>query len=76
MTDQSNVEVVVAVTFIRNLRLLAKKYRSIHKDIQPVIEELENGAIVGEQVPNIGYAVFKVRVRNRDVQKAKAVVIG
>jgi mRNA-degrading endonuclease RelE of RelBE toxin-antitoxin system len=72
MTDQPIVNVSAAVSFTRNLRLLAKKYRSIYKDVQPIIEELENGVIIGDQIPNIGYAVFKVRIRNRDVQKGKS----
>jgi hypothetical protein len=57
MTDQPIVNVSAAVSFTRNLRLLAKKYRSIYKDVQPIIEELENGVIIGDQIPNIGYAL-------------------
>jgi hypothetical protein len=38
MSDQSLIEVKAAPTFKRNLRILAKKYRSIRNDIQPVIE--------------------------------------
>ena len=40
MTDLPLIQVIVSPTFNRNLRTLAKKYRSIRNDIQPVIEQL------------------------------------
>ncbi|MBI4357586.1 MAG: type II toxin-antitoxin system RelE/ParE family toxin [Gammaproteobacteria bacterium] len=57
--------------FKRDLRNLGKKYRHIQQDIQPVIEQLQAGKLVGDQIPGIGYTLFKVRVRNSDVQKGK-----
>jgi mRNA-degrading endonuclease RelE of RelBE toxin-antitoxin system len=57
--------------FKRNLRALAKKYRHIRSDVQPVIDKLEVGEIVGVQVPRTPYTIFKVRVRNSDIQKGK-----
>ena len=59
-------------TFKRNLKALAKKYRHIRSDVQPIIEQLQSGAVLGDQVPGVGYAIFKVRVRNRDIQKGKS----
>ena len=72
MTDQPLVQVEASPTFQKNLRTLAKKYRSIRKDIQPVIAQLEQGEILGDQISGIGYAVFKLRVRNSDNQKGKS----
>lgn len=72
MSNQPIVQVEAARTFTRDLRTLAKKYRSIYQDVQPIIEELQNGTIVGDQIPNIGYTVFKVRIRNTDIQKGKS----
>ncbi|NJL26123.1 MAG: type II toxin-antitoxin system RelE/ParE family toxin [Calothrix sp. SM1_5_4] len=72
MTDPPIVQVEAARIFTRDLRTLAKKYRSIYQDVQPIIEELQNGKIVGDQIPNIGYTVFKVRIRNTDIQKGKS----
>ncbi|MBN3949163.1 MAG: type II toxin-antitoxin system RelE/ParE family toxin [Nostoc sp.] len=72
MSEQSFIQVETAPTFNRNLRTLAKKYRSIRNDIQPVIEQLERGELPGDQISGIGYAVFKLRVRNSDVQKGKS----
>ncbi|MBI5473086.1 MAG: type II toxin-antitoxin system RelE/ParE family toxin [Ignavibacteriae bacterium] len=57
--------------FKRNIRGLAKKYRSLRSDVQEVINQIERGEILGDQIPGIGYAVFKVRVRNSDIRKGK-----
>jgi mRNA-degrading endonuclease RelE of RelBE toxin-antitoxin system len=44
MSDhQPSVRVEVSPTFDRNIRALYKKYRSIRKDVQPIIEQLEQG---------------------------------
>jgi addiction module RelE/StbE family toxin len=58
--------------FKRNLRALSKKYRHIHSDVQPVIEQLQAGEFVGDRIPRTQYMVFKVRVRNSDIQKGKS----
>jgi len=72
MSEPSFIQVEASPTFNRNLRSLAKKYRSIRNDIQPVIEQLERGELPEEQISGIGYEVFKLRVRNRDIQKGKS----
>jgi mRNA-degrading endonuclease RelE of RelBE toxin-antitoxin system len=72
MSEQPLIQVEASPTFNKNLRTLAKKYRSIRNDIQPVIEQLEQGELPGDQIPEIGYAVFKLRIRNSDAQKGKS----
>ncbi|MGV0026286.1 type II toxin-antitoxin system RelE/ParE family toxin [Phormidesmis priestleyi] len=72
MTDQLFIQVEASPTFNRNLRALAKKYRSIQNDIQPIIEQLEQGELPGDQIPGVGHAVFKLRVRNSDIRKGKS----
>ncbi|WP_366665106.1 type II toxin-antitoxin system RelE/ParE family toxin [Microcoleus sp. bin48.metabat.b7b8b9.023] len=72
MSEQPSIQVEAAPTFTRNLRNLAKKYRSIRNDIQPVIEQLERGELPGDRISGIGYEVFKVRVRNTNIQKGKS----
>jgi hypothetical protein len=62
MSEQSFIQVEASPTFNRNLRSIAKKYRSIRNDIQPVIEQLERGELLGDQISGIGYEVFKLRV--------------
>ena len=66
------VEIRFSDEFKNSLRKLAKKYRSIRKDIQPVLEDLQQGKFQGDQITNIGYAVFKQRVKNSDNQKGKS----
>jgi mRNA-degrading endonuclease RelE of RelBE toxin-antitoxin system len=58
--------------FKRNVRALSKKYRHIRSDIQPLIEQLEKGEIVGDKIPGVKYSVFKVRILNSDIQKGKS----
>jgi len=65
------VQVEYTPEFKRNLRALAKKYRHIRSDVQPMIDQLQAGAVMGDQVPRTRYAIFKVRVRNSDIQKSK-----
>lgn len=72
MTDLPLIQVIVSPTFNRNLRTLAKKYRSIRNDIQPIIEQLAQGELPGDRITGVGYAVFKLRVRNSDTQKGKS----
>lgn len=64
-------EISFTFEFKRNLRTLAKKYRSIRSDIQPVIDQLENGDLPGDQVPGVNLAIFKVRIKNSDTRKGK-----
>jgi len=59
--------------FKRNLRVLAKKYRNVRADIQPVIERIQQGDWIGDQVPETGdYRVYKARVGSRDTRKGKS----
>ena len=57
--------------FKRNIRALSRKYRHIREDVEPLILELQNGQLPGDQVSGTGFTIFKVRVPNRDVQKGK-----
>jgi mRNA-degrading endonuclease RelE of RelBE toxin-antitoxin system len=58
--------------FKRNLRQLAKKYRRIKSDLQPLLDELSEGQTSGDQIPGVTFEVFKVRVRNSDSGKGKS----
>jgi mRNA-degrading endonuclease RelE of RelBE toxin-antitoxin system len=72
MSEYPFVEVEASPTFNRNLRTLAKKYRSIRQDIESVIKQLQQGELPGDRVSGIAYAVFKLRVKNTDIQKGKS----
>ena len=46
MSEQSFVKVEASPTFKRNLKILGKKYRSIRKDVEPVIKQLQFSKIL------------------------------
>ena len=66
------MEVEYTDAFLHQLRRLGRRYRHIRDDVRPVIEQLQAGVILGEQIPHTGLTLFKVRVRNRDIQKGKS----
>jgi mRNA-degrading endonuclease RelE of RelBE toxin-antitoxin system len=66
------VEVLFTPEFKRNLRQLAKKYRRIKADVQPLLDELTQGHTAGDQIPGVRYTVFKARVKNSDSRKGKS----
>ena len=70
----SNELVTIEFTpeFKRNLRQLAKKYRRIKTDVQPLLDNLSQGAMPGDQVPGVQFEVFKVRLKNSDTSKGKS----
>jgi mRNA-degrading endonuclease RelE of RelBE toxin-antitoxin system len=72
MTKDPFVKVEASLTFKRNIRNLVKKYRSIRSDIEPIIKQLQNGELPGNQISGIGYKVFKLRVKNSDIAKGKS----
>jgi len=66
------IDVQFTPEFKRNLRTLAKKYRHIRDDVAPVVEALQAGEMLGDQIPGVGYTLFKVRVRNQDSARGKS----
>ena len=64
MPNESSEPVQVEFTpeFKRNLRALFKKYRHIRSDVQPVIDQLQAGEVMGDQVPGTHYTIFKQAV--------------
>lgn len=70
--EQPIIQVQFTNDFQQQVRDLAKRYRKIRLDLQPLIKQLESGDIVGDQVQGAGYTVFKVRIKNSDIQKGKS----
>lgn len=66
------IDIQASPIFQKNIRILAKKYRNIRQDVQSAINQLEKGELPGNQIVGIGYPVFKLRVRNSDIQKGKS----
>ena len=42
------------------------------KDLQPLIEELQLDNTPGDRIQGLNYQVFKVRLKNSDIQKGKS----
>lgn len=68
----SPLQVTFTPEFKRNLRQLAKKYRHIKSDLQPILDQLAGGSKPGDQVPQVRYEVYKVRAKNSDALKGKS----
>lgn len=71
-SEPSPIEIEVSSDFKRNLRTLAKRYRHIRSDLEPLLAQLRTGACPGDQISGIAYAVFKVRLGNTDAQRGKS----
>jgi mRNA-degrading endonuclease RelE of RelBE toxin-antitoxin system len=72
MSSNPAVQVSTTDRFEAKVRQLGKRYRRIRLDIQPVIEQLESGELPGDQIPDLDYLLFKVRVRNSDAKRGKS----
>jgi mRNA-degrading endonuclease RelE of RelBE toxin-antitoxin system len=72
MSENSAVEVRFTLPFKRRLKSLSKRYRQIHKDIQPIIDQLQAGNFVGDQIAGTNYVVFKERAKNSDIPTGKS----
>jgi mRNA-degrading endonuclease RelE of RelBE toxin-antitoxin system len=70
--DLPRVRIEYTLEFKRNLGTLAKKYRHIRSDVQPIIDLIQGGNFVGDRIPGTAYVVFKARVKNSDISKGKS----
>ena len=71
-SEPSPIKIALTPRFKKDLRELAKRYRSIRSDIQPLIEQLQAGEILGDRIAGVKYQVFKVRLKNSNIQKGKS----
>jgi mRNA-degrading endonuclease RelE of RelBE toxin-antitoxin system len=67
-----SVKVDKSDKFRKDIKKLRKRYDSIEKDVQPLIEQLEAGEIPGDRIVENKYPVYKVRVRNSDNRRGKS----
>ncbi|XWK88121.1 MAG: type II toxin-antitoxin system RelE/ParE family toxin [Phormidium sp.] len=65
-------EVRFTLAFQRRLKALAKRYRQISMDIQPIINELQAANFIGDQISGTKTTVFKVRAKNSDIPTGKS----
>jgi mRNA-degrading endonuclease RelE of RelBE toxin-antitoxin system len=66
------MEIGYTKIFKKHLRKLSKRYRSIYSDLEPVVDELKTGVLIGDRVTGLDDIVYKVRVKNSDNQKGKS----
>ncbi len=73
MTDNL-FSVRFAYEFENKLYKLSKKYRNIRQDIEPIIQQLEQGNIVGDRLTGFGsdIYIYKIRVLNSNIKKGKS----
>lgn len=62
------VQLKFTALFKRRLKGLAKKYRQIQTDVQPVLDEIIQGNFIGNQIAGTQYTVYKVWAKNSDAQ--------
>jgi len=67
-----SVNVDYTLEFKRNIRQLVKKYPSIRQDIEPIIQGLQQGELLGDRIQHSGYVIYKLRVKNSDNRKGKS----
>ena len=68
-TEDKPLQVVLSEIFLKDIKDLAKSYRSVRKDISVLIERLSDGEIIGDRLKGFDYQIYKVRVKNSDNQK-------
>ncbi|NET00065.1 MAG: type II toxin-antitoxin system RelE/ParE family toxin [Sphaerospermopsis sp. SIO1G1] len=66
------VEIRFTEPFKKRLKKLTKRYRSIQQDIEPIIQQLQEGILIGEQITDVNATVFKVRAKNSDIPTGKS----
>ena len=71
-SEPSPIKIALTPRFKRDIRELAKRYRSIRSDIQPLIEQLQAGELPGDRIAGVKYQIFKVRLKNSNLQKGKS----
>jgi len=71
-TDPPSIQIDLTPRFQRDLRDLAKRYRQVRSDLEPLIEQLQTGELPGDRISGVTYTVFKVRLKNSSVQKGKS----
>ena len=64
-----NYKVIPTPEFIKNLKTLKKKYKSIKSDVLALANALEKNPTIGT---DLGNNTFKIRIKNSDNNKGKS----
>ncbi len=66
------VRIDTTIQYEKEIKRLRKKYRSIENDTETLVEKLETGEIPGDKISGNKYPVYKVRVKNSNVNKGQS----
>jgi mRNA-degrading endonuclease RelE of RelBE toxin-antitoxin system len=72
LPNPTPIEIKATREFQRKVRSLSKKYRHIQTDLQPILGKLRLGKMLGDRIPGIKFVVYKLRIKNSDIQKGKS----
>jgi mRNA-degrading endonuclease RelE of RelBE toxin-antitoxin system len=72
LTESFPIEIRLTPDFRKQVRKLEKRYRKIQSDLQPILMQIQIGEIIGDRLQGIDAEVFKVRIRNSDVNRGKS----
>ncbi len=64
--------VEVPPPFKKDLKRLARKYPAVLDEVEDLVTRLEADERPGDKIPNVGYDVYKVRLKNPAVQRGKS----
>ena len=70
--ESAPIEITLTSRFRKNLKKLSKRYRLIRSDLEPLISQLQSGKLPGDQIVGSGLTLFKVRLKNSNIQKGKS----
>jgi mRNA-degrading endonuclease RelE of RelBE toxin-antitoxin system len=71
-TDRDRVKVIESDEFVKDIKKLGKRYRSVKQDVRSLVAQLEVGETPGDIITGTKYPVYKVRVKNSDNNKGQS----
>ncbi len=66
------MEIEYGEGFKRQLKRLARRYRQIKKDVEPLINALVADETPGVQITGTDHTLYKVRAKNSDSRRGKS----
>jgi len=72
LPEPKPIEIKITREFQKKAKFLSKKYRHIQTDLEPILEKLRLGETLGDHIPGIKSIVYKLRIKNSDIQKGKS----
>ena len=72
MSESTPIDIKATSEFQRKVKSLSKKYRHIKTDLQPILTRLSQGEKLGDPISGLKFTVYKLRIKNSDVQKGKS----